>query len=206
MSEGNGESSVIPNGSLEETLLDDLDTLEEEISEPVESITELRNRCDAAVSVAQQAVQLANEAKADQAEALEKQSQRIQDLEKEIDVLQDDRELISQMGKAIANNRQARALTILRSLYHDARDSPNDRARMTAREAWNTVQRAVARTRMNDHLRHVEKIVEDTDVCYYVERPRGKEPPSHLVLDLSSGQLPTRICGTRIKTTNQNDV
>lgn len=206
MTSSNGHSPATEDTTPStDALLQDLQTLADTLETPPESAAEMRNRVEAAVHLAQQAVKLANEVEAEQAAALEAQQRRIDELEAAVEELRDDQRLLTQLGDAVASDRDARAAVILQSLYRDAKGSGTDTARMTAREAWNTVQRAVARPRMNDHLRYIEDLVGDTDVCYYVERPRGADPPSHLVLDLSAGHLPAKINGRRIKLGGTDD-
>lgn len=180
-----------------EAVADNLDTLDEQLEEiggDIDSVWRLQERVQASVALGKKTLETVNRYES----RLDEFEERIDEMQAQLDELQDEQRLIGAMGDIIGSDRDKRAALILQTLHNDAKANQDDRARMTAREAWSVVNRSVDRSQMYDVLRRAETIVDDHDVCQYVERPRGSEPPSHLLVDLSEGRLPGMIAGKRI--------
>lgn len=194
------------NGTADrEALAADLETVDSRLEGDIDCVEELQQRVEGSVHLGKKALEILDEIENQLGERLDELESTIEQQQNCIDELREEQRLFEAMGEALANDPDARVAHILQTLHNDAKENPNDRARMTAREAWTLVNRSIDRARMYDTLRRAESLVDDTNVCEFVEKPRGHDPPSHLRVDLSEGQLPARVGGRRIRSGGTGD-
>jgi regulator of replication initiation timing len=90
-----------------------------------------------------------------------------------------------------------KGLLLVQNAAEEARDRPASepsRGMLTAKEARIALQRSVDRTTVYDLFDETaKKVFADTDVVQYVKKPRGSDPPSHLLVDLDAGELPDEV-------------
>lgn len=168
------------------------DTLEERVAY-------LEEQLDAALDISKRAVRMAKAAErsCDDLEAtLEDDFEAI---ESRLDELAERTDLISHVTDASALETEQRAAICIQTAYNDAQENASGRAFVTAREAWSSLGRSVDRTRMYDTFRKAESLVGDDDVCWFQKEPRGNDPPSRLVVDISEKRLPKQIAGITLE-------
>lgn len=158
-------------------------------------IESVEQRADQADALAKTALDLVNE-KDDEIEALRQENE---ELRAEIEDLRESQSLLQHVNSTSDLSVDERALALLQTLYRDASSGQSDTAHMTVREAWTELRREIPRSRVYDAVERAETLVDDADLCRYKKEPRGHQPPSRLILDLSDGDLPTEINGHPIK-------
>lgn len=166
--------------------------------EQARQLAELQRRLEEAEQRAEQADSLAKHA----IELVNKKDERIETLESELDALQatvdelrEANAMALQVNEKRAMDVDDRAVACLQTLAADATQRDPRKASMTISEGWSTLGREFDRTRMYDVFRRAESLIDDTDTCWYQKEPRGSQPPSRLMLDLSEGEVPDEIAG-----------
>lgn len=109
-------------------------------------------------------------------------------LQAELKSLREDTELVSEMKQDAVNKKDQRAMVLVQTLYRRAGE--NGKARMTIKDAMNTLQGTVERTQLYPTFQRAVDLVGDEDVLEYVQKPRGAEIPSHLLMDRNAGTVP----------------
>lgn len=160
-----------------------------------QEMDEIQQRAKQADALAKRALDLVNE-KDEKIAELEAQ---IEELRTENEELREGQSLLQHVADAGDLSVDERALTLLQTLYHDASSSQSGKAHMTVRDAWGTLRREIPRSRVYDAVERAEALVDDKELCEYRKEPRGHDPPSRLILNLSDGDLPREINGHPIK-------
>lgn len=161
-------------------------------------IGHLQDRLDATERRAEQADALAKTAldrlteKDEQIEALEAETEA---LRAHIDDLREEQSLLQHVDSARDLTVDERAMVCLQTLYDDARNSEGEKAYMTVREGWTELGRSIPRPRVYDVFERAETLVDDDHLCWYQKEPRGSQPPSRLMLDVSTTDLPDELDG-----------
>lgn len=110
-------------------------------------------------------------------------------LQAELKGLREDTELVSEMrDNSELTKKDQRAIILVQTLYRDA--GPNGKARLTIKDGENTLQSTVSRSQLYPTFKRATELVGDDDVLEFVEKPRGSDPPSHLLMNRSAGDVP----------------
>lgn len=156
-------------------------------------IESVEQRAEQADALAKTALDLVNE-KDEQIEALEAE---IENLQTEVDELREANAIVARVNDNRELSVDDRAVVCVQTLANDA--GSDGRAAMTIAEGWSTLGREFDRTRMYDVFKRAESLIGNNDVCWYQKEPRGHTPPSRLILDRSSGDLPDTVAGHALR-------
>lgn len=168
-----------------------LEEAEQRAEQADERADAIEQRAEQADSLAKHAIELVNQ-KDERIETLETD---LDDLRTTVDELREANAMALQVNEKRAMDVDDRAVACLQTLAADATQRDSRKAAMTISEGWSTLGREFDRTRMYDVFKRAESVIDDPDTCWYQKEPRGSQPPSRLMLDLSDGDVPDELAG-----------
>jgi HAD superfamily hydrolase (TIGR01549 family) len=167
----------------------------------IESLTELANRTDGAVNIAQRAIRRVNELEEQLDERRNRDQnlvEQIRDLERELNEHRENTRLLKAINRASSSQKGHRVAILVQYLYNKAkRHGREDGGQPAATADINDYEAAlggdVEHTYFYRDAKAAVDMVGDTDVLTFRKEAPGARKNSRLILDLTEGNLPSAI-------------
>lgn len=167
------------------------------------NVTSLENRFEAVLA----RLEHLEDQLEDRDERIDEQDRRIDSLENQLQEVDDRTDLLQKLGENSATSAEQKISIIVQRLVNEAsrrgaksNDEPA-RASVDAKGAVDTLQGTIDRTTVYGEtglFKQAERLVDDTDVLYYITESRSSSKNSRLVLNLEAGTPPASIAGHKI--------